>query len=609
MKRSAFQDKKEIQRRIQRMAAELWNLKDKNLQAIDPVVSFIIGAISEELAKLGNEISEIRHGLVDEISSSLLPRELIGAKPAHAVIHAMPNDVDVIIDRRHQFVTKVEADKSSQSHSSGPRDIFLSSVADFHLSRSRVDRIITPKGMIEWNGNTFEPNENANIQTEDNNILLGISLDEEIDHIENIELFFYHENPGNIENVIDEIDVLQASIGQYIPSFGRKPRRFLSNENAIRSFITISHMQEQEVLDLYGPFYGEVELKLNVRNWKEKSALFIQSKYVEEADKLNLQHFLWLQLSSSNPHAAEIMNGLRCQTNCFPVINRKYNEFPYRTNGYYNILNLPGSDEFYDIEEIHSINGQQYHSTNLVQAAEEDSFGYYEIRNHRTGRIDENEVVNKLNYLVDLLRDESSAFAAMDYNFLDIHLRTLNQNIELLKNKIPKSHTPTGNTYLILNCKEAIDTVFIKYWTTEGMLANKVLAGSEIQPLDNYDIVDDSISLISTPSLGRDRLSPVERLRKLQWQLSSKDSIYSREDIRKFCLSKSMGVADVEIDYSLKMHPEAHKGMEKIISVVLIPHSKQPMGMDDKETIRLEIEKGIEYKSLLAFPTEVKWKN
>jgi hypothetical protein len=608
MKKSKFQDKRDIQRRILRLATELWEIKDKNVQSIDPIVTFLIGAISEELAKLGTEISEIRHGLVDEISSSLLPKELIGAKPAHAVIHAMPNDTYTSVDRRHQFITKVDVPLSTTSTDSEEREIYFSPVADFNLMSARVEKIITPGGLLEWQNTHFDVSEHTRLVSEHGTILLGISLDSEIEHIHNLNLFFYTEDGSKLTSIIDEISVIQATIGNHPVEFSRKSSRYLSNENAIRSFITISHMQEQEVLNFYNPFNAEIKLNLNVRNWREKSSLFIQNQYLEDADEFGLQDLLWIQLKSSNPESTELLNDLRCQTNCFPVINRRFREFSYRTNGYYNILNLPGNDEFYDIEEVYSISGKHYQSTNLNQTSAQEGQGFYEIRSHRTGRIDENEVVNKLNYLIDLLRDESSAFSALDYSFLNIHLRTLNQNIELLRNKIPKSHTPTTNTYLILNTKDELDTVFIKFWTTEGELGNRVDTGNTLLAIGNHDLATTSIALVCKPSMGRNQLSAVERLRKLQWQLTSKDTVYSREDIRKFCLAKSLSIANVEIKYKMKVHPEAKSGFEKVIAIDLIPSAKHPMSNSDKEKTRIEIEKGIEYKSLLTFPTEVTWR-
>jgi hypothetical protein len=608
MTKKLFQDKNAIYKRLVRLAAELWGLKERNIDAHDPVIGLIFTAVAEELSKIGTEISEIRQGLVDEISSALLPRELNGAKPAHGILHMYPTDMSVNITKTHQFTSIISVTNSSNGRQI-EKPIYLTPVDSFTIHPISVQRIITPTGMLEWRESSFELNEYARVKSSQDSLIIGITVSDQIDFIDKINLFFYNEDFINLQELNDETNQLRAGIGKHDLTMKPGLTSNSTSISAIKSLINVAQHQEQEIIEHYRSFYREIVCNLNKRNWQESSNLLINQLFEQEATELGLNKFLWIELVTSNPTKNNLINQIRCQTNCVPVFNRRNREISHRMNNFFNIINLPGEDQFYDIEEVSSSHGNKYTSVNQLQSEGDLSFGTYEVRHHRTGRIDEDEVISKLNYLIELLRDESSAFSALDLNFLSVHLRTLDQNIEQLRNKIPQSQLISNNNYLILQSKQENDTVFVKFWTTEGLHGNHLNTNSEISPFENYDIVQSSIRLVVDMSMGRDKLNSSERLRLLQWQLTSKDSIYSKEDIVRFCLAKSSKIKEVQIKYKMHQMPDSNKGFQKVLNVELATVSAQNFENKDKERLKLEIQKNIENKSLISFPILVTWKN
>lgn len=608
MTQKSFQDKNVIYKRLVRLASELWGLKERNIDAHDPIIGLIFGAVAEELSKIGTEISEIRQGLVDEISTALLPRELNGAKPAHGVLYIEPTEPLTVLKKTHQFTSPVTVTNPANGRAED-RFVYLSPAASYTLNQISVQKIISPMGLLDWNNSRFEENEYARVRSNRDSILIGLSVNDQIDFIENINLFFFNEHFTNLLQLKDQTGLLKAKIGNHELEINPTTSAAKSGINAIKSLVSITLQQEEEVLELYESFYYEIKCNLNVRNWQENSNLLINKYFDQESAELGLQKYLWLELISSNSTSSNLLSEIRCQTNCIPVFNRRYREFSHRMNNFFNIINLPGNDQFYDIEEVSSSNGQKYLAINQLQSNDNFSAGTYEIRHHRTGRIDEDEVIAKLNYLIELLRDESSAFSALDLNFLSVHLRTLDQNIEQLRNKIPQSQLLSNNNYLILHSKQDNDTVFVNFWTTEGSIGNKLNNLSEITPIENHDINPDSVRLVVDMSMGRDKLSPNERLRMLQWQLTSKDGIYSKEDLRRFCLAKSSSIDSVQTHYQMKQMPNSNKGFQKVLNVEISQVANQRIEEQEKERLRFELEKSIESKSLISFPILVTWKN
>jgi hypothetical protein len=608
MTQRSFQDKTAIYKRLVRLASELWGLKERNIDAHDPIIGLIFGAVSEELSKIGTEISEIRQGLVDEISTALLPRELNGAKPAHGVLFVEPNEVSIKLNKTNLFSSPTTVTNSSNGRTE-ERNIFLSPANTHTLNQLTVQRIISPRGLLEWKKSGFEHNEYARVRSNRDSILIGVSMSDQIDFIDNVNLFMYNEHFTNLLQLKEETGLLRARIGNHELEMKSSVSGTSSGINAIKSLVSITLQQEEDVLEFYRPFYYQITCNLNKRNWQEASNLLINKYFDQESAELGLQKYLWIELVSSNSTSSNMLTELRCQTNCVPVINRRYREFSHRMNNFFNIINLPGTDQFYDIENVTSSSGHKYMALNQLQTDGNFAAGTYEVRHHRTGRVDEDEVIAKLNYLIELLRDESSAFSALDLNFLSVHLRTLDQNIEQLRNKIPQSQLLSSNNYLILQTKHDNDTVFVNFWTTEGSLGNRINASSEILPVENYDVNPASVLLVVDMSMGRDRLSPSERLRMLQWQLTSKDGIYSKEDLRRFCLSKSSAIEGVSTKYVMRQMPQSNKGFQKVLNIEIIQTTNQKIDEQEKERLRLEIEKSIENKSLVSFPIMVTWKN
>ena len=64
-----------------------------------------------------------------------------------------------------------------------------------------------------------------------------------------------------------------------------------------------------------------------------------------------------------------------------------------------------------------------------------DMKGTYTLRTGDVERFDSRNAMEYMNYLLELLRDESSAFAALGQDFVASQIKELNQNIAQLEQK------------------------------------------------------------------------------------------------------------------------------------------------------------------------------
>ena len=142
--------------------------------------------------------------------------------------------------------------------------------------------------------------------------------------------------------------------------------------------------------------------------------------------------------------------------NCFPVINKKLNETQGKIKDLLNIYPLTLTDDYF--LELFSVSDDSnnevviVNNNNDTNSLDEDDFAY--LRFGGVARFDERNATEEINYLIDLIRDEASAFSRLGRDFTDNNLKEINQIISRFKNKIAEIGSKNSNTpYLIFDSK------------------------------------------------------------------------------------------------------------------------------------------------------------
>ncbi len=87
-------------------------------------------------------------------------------------------------------------------------------------------------------------------------------------------------------------------------------------------------------------------------------------------------------------------------------------DFSFRLQEIINIIPLTTDDLFLDLEEVSSDEGKLLNVRSFEQRGEEQTFAML-LRNGGVGRFDERDAGTIVNYLLQLLRDESAAFSTL----------------------------------------------------------------------------------------------------------------------------------------------------------------------------------------------------
>jgi len=130
-----------------------------------------------------------------------------------------------------------------------------------------------------------------------------------------------------------------------------------------------------------------------------------------------------------------LLENLTCSLNCFPVINRRQNEFTGSTRDIINIIPLHTEDVFFDLKRVTNSNGEAYKISHF-KGQDDLSKGSALLRQEGVGRFDARSAMEYLEYLLELMKEESAAFNVIGSDMISSNLRELNQVIARLEKKI-----------------------------------------------------------------------------------------------------------------------------------------------------------------------------
>ncbi|MEP6806374.1 MAG: hypothetical protein ABI892_17740 [Flavobacterium sp.] len=100
-------NKDQIKDRILKRAAKVWGYTNLEMEtSFDPLLALMINALSDELEKIASELQDANTGIVERILEIMFPETNTIARPAQAVLHAMPLENNAKVSIFNQITTQ-----------------------------------------------------------------------------------------------------------------------------------------------------------------------------------------------------------------------------------------------------------------------------------------------------------------------------------------------------------------------------------------------------------------------------------------------------------------------------------------------------------------------
>ncbi len=604
-----YLSKEAIKSRMFRNAARFWGYSDADMDAFDPLVRLMIEACAVESYKINNDIISSDVRVMEKLASLLTPDIFTSALPSHSVIHCRSVEAVSIVDHNFHLLHQKKVASKSNGPLDSNLDIYFTPSGHYKIFDGEVAAIATGNSIYKINNyleREFVAKSSRSI--ENNTAWIGVQLSNQINTLDGLTFFFDFKNhPGKTELL---------SILSYAKwSYNGSP---VSIRSGIRNLEEISH---DNVLDEFEITY-KVKEKINTiyhncfvtidddKNLLERNQ-FKKSNYPEafkqtfnESDLLAMnQPLVWFKITFPAAFNAEALDEMVVLLNCFPIMNLRFNELRYRLQNYFNIVLLECDEQFFAIRRVSGTDDIDYISKPASENLT-DLNGTYSLRSKGIQRFDARNATEHLNYVLELLRDESSAFAAFGQDFIGSTIKELNQNISLIEQRIKQNQREIYNlpSYLFVRPREEGENINVEFWSTNGSNGNNIRPGSKIDVYRGFPVNSESLQLMLHTSGGINKLNQTEELNAYRSALLSRNRLVTNEDIRSYCFYV-LGdkIKEVGIKKGVAISSKPTEGLISTLDITLEPSTEQQFSDEEWSSIAQDLKTQLEKNSVAYF--------
>jgi hypothetical protein len=158
------------------------------------------------------------------------------------------------------------------------------------------------------------------------------------------------------------------------------------------------------------------------------------------------------------------------------------------------------------------------------------------LRKGGVSRFDQRNASELLQYLLELIKDETAAFAGMGGNNAVEILRELNQNVASLHQSAKeKNFTQINNPYLIISSGNAETDLHCKvsFWSTAAEEANN-LKPAIVFTVDSNTALNGTAVMLQASFGGRRKLSSQDKILEYRNALLTRGRVVTIADIKAF---------------------------------------------------------------------------
>lgn len=595
-------NREQIKNRMVKTAARLWgHPEDEPVSSFDPLVGLLFTACAVELEKINGEIEASRARLLDRAVQLLSPQALNGALPAHAIMHARSIEQQAMLRLTDQFFLAQRLNAGWESGANKYTDIYFSPTAAFHINDLSIrylatgHQLFTCRDMV-----TKEVVAHCLPGKELSPAVLWLGFKGNAASLHHTQCYFDIKNEVSRELFYQHLPQSQWTCGhttyQTIPGYNKSD---ISGEQlSIEQILLKKDTNSYKACEQANAYYKNRFITLKeytisppteTINAKEyMPAALLQAFDHKDHALLQEKNLCWVKVQFPENIPSTILQDVVCHFNSFPVINRRLYEMSYRMQDILNIIPLPTADTFFDVQEITDQEGVM-HNVRHVQKQEKEKLTVV-LRHGGVARFDERNAAAITEQLLQLLSDESAAFAVLGREFMAAEMKQLQQIMYKLEQQLHTRNLQRDETpFLVVRPvpSEKVTNLLVSYWSTKGSAANNIKAGSVLQAYKTADGFHHQDIVLLSPSVGgRDKLAPTDRVNAYRSALLSRDRIISMEDIKRFCqLQLGHKAKSIKVEKGVMVSQAVSQGFARTIDVYIGLHRKDYLDAQERSEL------------------------
>ena len=615
--------KDEIKDRLIRRAAETWGVDEMEIEfSFDPIVGILFDACAHEFERISDTIKTSRTKVTERLVDLLTPEISVTAKPAHAVMHALPVDARMMINARSQFYHRKRKPIFTNEERDAYEDFSFCPAGDFTINNCNLKFVAYPDRIIKYGNHRALPylkKSDFSSQPETNCMYLGIAPNKEVKSINQLLCYFDLLNFSQKELLAHHIGIASWSLNDTPLRIVKGYNESMGIQDDFSGYINESIQSkigfyETYVKEFYEDHFYTIDASLpiadHLKRYPKTFENFLSEKHLQQFD----EDLLWIKIEFSTVVSTTMLQNLHTHINCFPVINKKSQTVNKRLQTYFNILPLKvGNDFFFDMQDITGDSGNTYYTQNRGPKDKDHPLAY--LRFGGVSRFDERDASELLNYTLDVLKEDSVAFSTLGDDYIDENLKELKKIVSRIDQKIElRDYAKHKIPYLIVN-KNSVQknkdrNVFVNYWTTAGQRANKINPFVKLTAVSGTAFQTDSMILITGTLGGKDEPSPSEKIYAYREQVLSKGRIITRQDIVQHCygIYKS-SITRVSVEKGVMVSQAQGVGYTPTTDIYITKNEEIEYSDDDWSHLKKELMISLRVRSANVLPFRVFYKD
>lgn len=560
-----------IKDRLLRRASRLWGYSELEPEnSFDPLVKLLLSSVASELEKLGFDLENSRSRMIERILELLFPEDVSGVFPSRSLIQVTPQESNASISLYDSFRATKSIHNIYNPTENSIKNIYFSPTISPKLSSCKVEYIAFGNELNKIESFFFsERLSKSEHSLPPGELWLGIRC-YGIEELENLQ--FYIDTQTSYQKELFFYYLKQSKI-----YFGEKIMKFQEGYNVeqndkdieqmmMMNYHHLSHIYN-EINAFYKPYFFTLKDRIRLSDQIECPKLF--TDYFLDHPLSEEKDIVWLRIELSEVMISEVLRNVSFALNCVPVVNIHNVQLHRRVGGLLNIIPIQSEDYFLDLDYIKNEKGER------LDIKDESSHHSITAMLRRGGvaRFDQRNASELLQYLLELIKDETAAFSGIGGDVVSDTLKNIHQNVSALQQlSEEKNFTQTSNPYIIISSVhgEAV-ACDISYWLTAGALGNDIKSGTVLE-VDNTRISSSLSNVVMLKSSfgGRQGLSVQDKILEYRSAMLSRGRIVTPADIKSFAQKHfKQTISNIEIKKGTKKEVANKGGFSRTIDIYL----------------------------------------
>jgi len=561
-----------IKDRVLKRAARSWGFSDVEMEtSFDPVVAMMLNALSYELEKIAHELEDSKTRVVERVLEVMFPEVTAGARPARAILHAIPVDNNVKVSLQNQMTVNKRIHNIYNPLEPIVKEIALSPTLEVKLSSCEIKYIAYERNLHIVSNLFYKDSVRDYKQTLPSGIVfLGIELsDNNVLELEDLILYIDSNNTHQTEmchyylkqmKCFHDGTEIKVEEGYNVPI----------NRNIINCNYT--HLTEvmQEVNEFYFDNFYTLKGQL-----KHKSVDKYNAEHIafSEITNKNDKPLIWIKMVFPESLIPQILDNISFAVNCFPVINKKKHIINNPLNGFLSYVALDTANNIYlDIDTVIDSSNNHYEIKEFNDGVIEE--GNAVLRTGGVSRFDSRSASELLQNVLGLLKDESSSFSGIGNDFINDSLIKINQLLASVEQRAKESTFSKNNDYYLMikplgeDLKGKLCT--INYWSTCAEEGNNIKAGTVLESKGDLSFVSKQTILVTNTVGGRNKQNNKDRILAYRNALLTRGRIVTIADIKAFGFSYfKSSITHIKVEKGTRKEISIKAGFSRTIDIYL----------------------------------------